>query len=73
MNPLSTEPEFILEKPLEKMHLFTHPLKDIESKSMVQVVAELRLLSQELTMSKDILEKIRDSVLVLQLSLEEQV
>ncbi len=41
--------------------------------SLDQVVAELRLLSTELTMSVDILGKIRDSVHVLVLSLEEQL
>ncbi len=73
MNQYSTEPEYTVETQLEKMHLFTHPLKDMESESMVQVVAELRLLSKELSISVDILGKIRDSVLVLQLSLQEQV
>ncbi len=37
-----------------------------------QVGAELALLSKELTMSVDILRKIRDSVLVLELSVQVQ-
>ncbi len=37
-----------------------------------QVAAELGLLSKELTISVDILRKIRDSVLVLELSVQVQ-
>ncbi len=40
------------------------------SRNLVEVEAELRLLSVELSMSVDILGKIRDSVHVLQQSLE---
>ncbi len=42
-------------------------------KSLVQVQAELKLLSVELSMSIDILGKILDSVRVLELSVEEPV
>ncbi len=71
MNHPSVEPEYTLETPLEKTLHSTHLSKAMASSSMVQVAAELRLLSKELSMSVDILGRIRDSVHVLELSLEE--
>ncbi len=70
MSLSSREPEYILETPLEKtIHSF-HLSKAMELSCMDQVQAELKLLSQELSMATDILGKIRDSVLVLEQSLE---
>ncbi len=66
----SREPEFILEENSERMHRFTVPLKDTKSICLDQVVVELNLLSVELSMSVDILGKIRDSVRVLAQSVE---
>ncbi len=71
MSQYSTEPEFSVEV-LEKTHHSTAQSKAIRLVSLVEVEAELALLSKELTMSVDILGKIRDSVLVLGLSLGEQ-
>ncbi len=68
----STEPEYSLENPLERTSHFIVQSKDMESRCMVQVQAELRLLSRGLSMSVDTLEKILDSVLVLEQSLEAQ-
>ncbi len=56
----------------EKIHHMGSRRLLASTTSYVEVEAELRLLYKELTMSVDILGKIRDSVLVLQLSLEEQ-
>jgi len=71
MSQSSREPEYILETPWEKTLHSIHLSKAMASNSMVQVQAELRLLSVELSMSVDILGKIRDSVHVLEQSLEE--
>ncbi len=57
----------------EEMPLSTAQLKAIKSISLEAVEAELRLLSKELSMSVDILGKIQNSVLVLQLSVEAQL
>ncbi len=73
MNQWSTEPEYILENPSEKIIHSSAQSKDMDLNSMVQVVAELRLLSQELSMAIDISGRIRDSVHVLLLSLEERL
>ncbi len=67
-----TEPEYTVEESLEKMLPSTVQLEDTKSRCMVQVQAELRLLSKELTISVDILGRIRDSVQELEQSLEEQ-
>ncbi len=72
MNQYSTEPEFTVETQLGKTLPITVPFETTTSKSWVQVQAELKLLSVELSMSVDILGKILDSVLVLEQSLGEQ-
>ncbi len=69
----SQVPEFILEEKLAKTLLSIPPLKATKLTLLVEVEAELRLLSKELTMSVDILGKIRDSVHVLELSLEDSL
>ncbi len=69
MNPSWMNWEYTLEES-EKIHP-TVNRQDCTSRNLEEVAVELRLLSQELTMSADILGKIRDSVHVLQLSLEE--
>ncbi len=70
MTLYSTEPEYILEEKSEKMHHSFRQSKDTKLTSMVEVAAELRLLSQELTMSVDILGRIRESLVQLQLAVE---
>ncbi len=53
-----------------------HPMEKLQGNSnqmsYVQVAAEVRLLSRELTISVDILQRIQDSVHVLSQSLEER-
>ncbi len=71
MNPWSTVPEYSVEES-EKIPL-TEKLQDYTNQiSLVQVQAELSLLSKELSISVDILGRILDSVRVLEQSLEEQ-
>ncbi len=72
MNPYATDPEYILEKPSEKMHHSIAQLRDTESNCMVQVAAELRLLSKELDLQFVISGKILDSLHVLVQSVEER-
>ncbi len=73
MNQYSTEPEYTV-KESERIHLTeSQPVNTAQRYHMVEVVAELALLSKELDMASDILGKIRDSVHVLVLSLPEQV
>ncbi len=67
MNPYSTVPEHILEE-LEKTAL-TENKPGYSIRDYNQVVADLAQLYQQLDMVTDILEKIRDSVAVLQQSL----
>ncbi len=55
-----------------KMPHFTARSEDTRLRSMDQVAAELRLLSQELTMHMDMLERITNSLHVLYLSVSEQ-
>ncbi len=73
MNQYTTAKVSTLEKQSEKICPSTHRLRVMDSNSMVQVVAELRLLSKELELQQDISEKILDSVHVLVQSLEEQL
>ncbi len=71
MTQYSTEPEYSVEEKLEK----TSPrlvLSKTSSRDYLAVVADLGLLYQELSISVDILGKIRDSVRGLELSLQEQ-
>jgi len=68
MNQYSTEPEYTLEES-EKIHLMGNKL-DSSGRNYMAVRADLDLLYQELNISVDILGKIRDSVRVLELSLE---
>ncbi len=56
----------------EKIHRMEKLQGCTDQISLVQVQAELNLLSVELSMSIDILRKIQDSVHVLELSLGEQ-
>ncbi len=71
MNQYKTEPEFILEES-ERIHpMESKPVSFDRNYTAVQ--ADLALLYQELNISVDILGRIRDSVLVLQLSVREQV
>ncbi len=69
MNQYKTEPEYILEQS-EKMHL-TEKQPGYLIRDYQEIKAELALLSQELNMSVDILGRIRDSVRVLELSVQE--
>ncbi len=71
MNQSWTEPEFSVEES-EKMRL-TENRQDYSNRILVsQVAAELKQLSQELELVITISRKIRDSLLVLEQSLEEQ-
>ncbi len=70
MNQYSTTPEYSVVQS-EKMHHTVKAQLCASTVSYQEVEAELRLLYKELTMSVDILGRIRDSVLVLQLSLQE--
>ncbi len=70
MNQYKTEPEFMVEESEKTLHMVNH-LRNSSTILLDGAVVELRLLSKELSMSVDILEKIRDSVLVLEQSLEE--
>jgi len=70
MNQYETTPEFILEQS-EKI-LPTERVPVNLDRDYMAVVADLDLLYKELTISVDILGKIRDSVRVLELSLEAQ-
>ncbi len=63
------EPEYSVVESQEIHHMVSKQLS-ASTTSYQEVEAELRLLYKELTMSVDILGKIRDSVLVLGLSLE---
>ncbi len=71
MKVSSTEPEYSVEQPLERTILSTAQLKG-SIRNYQEVEADLALLLQELNISVDILGRIRDSVRVLQLSLQEQ-
>ncbi len=70
MNQYKTEPEFILEES-EKIHPMVNKLDSL-GRNYMAVQADLALLYQELSISTEVLEKIRDSVQVLALSLREQ-
>ncbi len=72
MNQYSTEPEYSVEKPLERISPISVRSEDTSSKSWDQVVAELRLLSKELSISQDILGRIRESLEQLSQGLEYQ-
>ncbi len=70
MNQYKTTPEYSVEESV-KIPPMESKLDNLGRRLNYQeVVAELALLSQELTISVDILGKIRDSVRVLELSLE---
>ncbi len=71
MNQYSTEPEFTVEE-LVKTPLMVNQLVST-NRDFSSVRAELALLCQELTISVDILGKIRDSLVVLELSVSEPV
>ena len=68
----SPEPEYSVVESGKTLHMVSKPLCS-STTSYLEVEAELALLYKELTMSVDILGKIRDSVLVLELSLQERV
>ncbi len=68
MNQYSTTPEFSVEES-ERIPLMGK-LRASSVPDYMAVVADLDLLYQELNISVDILGKIRDSVRVLELSLE---
>ncbi len=70
MNQYSTEPEYTVEE-LVKIPPMVSKLVS-SNRNLQEVKAELGLLYQELNISVDILGKIRDSLLVLQLSVQEQ-
>ncbi len=72
MTQCSREPEYILEENSERMHPFIHQSNRMATRSITEVVAELRLLSQELNMSVDILQRITSSVHALYQSVSEQ-
>ncbi len=71
MSQPSTVPEFIVQES-EKIHRMERVQLSADMTSYQEVEAELRLLYKELSMSVDILGRIRDSVLVLELSLQER-
>ncbi len=71
MKGSSTVPEYSVEEWQEILPT-GNGLRRSSIRSLVEVEAELALLSKELTMSVDILGKIRDSVRVLEQSLGEQ-
>ncbi len=68
MNQPSTEPEYTVETSKRGPHQEILPITNLQ-----EVEAELALLSREVGMSIDILERIRDSVDVLQRSVSRQV
>ncbi len=69
MNQYSTTPEYSVVESEKILHMGKRQVC-AHTTSYQEVEAELALLYKELAMSVDILGKIRDSVLVLQLSLE---
>jgi len=71
MNLYPREPEYSLETPLEKITRSIAQSKDTDTVCLVQVAAELRLLSKELDMQFVISGKILDSLHVLVQSLED--
>ncbi len=72
MNQSKMDWEYTVEES-EKTHPMVNRLDSINLiSSMVEVVAELRLLSQEVDISTITLRRIRDSLRVLSQSLEEQ-
>ncbi len=71
LNQSSREPEYIVENLSERIIHSSVPLKAMGLNCKAQVVVELKLLSQELSMATDILGKIQSSAFVLAQSLEE--
>ncbi len=69
MTQYSTEPEYSVEEKSEGINQ-QWVLSKASSPNYMAVVADLDLLYQELNISVDILGKIRDSLRVLELSLE---
>ncbi len=69
----STMPEYLVEEKLDETNQHKALSKVSNPISLVQVVAELRLLSKELDISVVILGRIRDSVHVLELSVQEHM
>ncbi len=68
MSQYKTEPEYTVDS--SERILLTGKVLDSSTPDYMAVVADLDLLFKELTISVDILGKIRDSVRVLELSLE---
>ncbi len=70
MNRHSTEPEYTLESPLERINHSTHQLRVTNSDSLDQVVVELELLSAAAKVSIDTLNEIRTRLVLLVVQLE---
>ncbi len=70
LNKSSTEPEYLVETPSERIIRSLVQSRDMDSNCMVQVAAELRLLSKELDLQFVISGKILDSLHVLVQSVE---
>ncbi len=71
MNQYSTEPEFSVEELVKTPHMVKQLVSS--ARNYQEVEADLALLSVDLDSVFGILEKIRDSLLVLELSVQEQV